>query len=31
VFWMGQHRMRKGLSQLRPSAEEMQKKLDAIM
>jgi len=31
VFWMGQHRMRKGLSQLRPSAEEMQKKLDTIM
>ena len=31
VFWMGQHRVRKGLSQLRPTAEEMQKKLDAIM
>lgn len=31
VYWMGQHRLRKGLSQLRPSAEEMQKKLDAIM
>jgi SecD/SecF fusion protein len=31
VFWMGQHRLRKGLSQLRPTAEEMQKKLDAIM
>lgn len=31
VYWMGQHRLRKGLPQLRPSAEEMQKKLDAIM
>jgi SecD/SecF fusion protein len=31
VFWMGQHRLRKGLPQLRPTAEEMQKKLDAIM
>lgn len=31
VFWMGQQRLRKGLPQLRLSAEEMQKKLDAIM
>lgn len=31
VFWMGQHRLRKGLSQLRPTAEDMQKKLDSIM
>ncbi|HDY85364.1 MAG TPA: protein translocase subunit SecF, partial [Methylophaga sp.] len=31
VFWMGQHRQRRGLSQLRPTAEEMKKKLDAIL
>ena len=31
VFWMGQHRLRKGLSQLRPTAEEVKKELDAIM
>lgn len=31
VFWMGQQRLRKGLPQLRLSAEEMQKKLDTIM
>jgi len=31
VFWMGQYRLRKGLSQLRPTAEETQKKLDAIL
>ena len=31
VFWMGQYRVRKGLSQLRPTSEEIQRKLDAIL
>lgn len=31
VFWLGQWRLRQGRAQLRPSAEEIQKKLDAIM
>ena len=31
LYWLSQRRQQQGLPQLRPSAEEMQQKLDAIM